>query len=328
MVENAQRPCEAVEGIPRFESGIPSEEFAKTRPQLHTIQINTGKRCNLACKHCHIEAGPLRAEVMPRNVLETCLKVIDVYPFETVDITGGAPEMNPDFEWFIDRLCSLGRHVIVRSNLAILAEPGYTHLPAKFADYGINVVASLPALTEREFDSQRGAGTYRTVIQVLQELNALGYGKGTGLKLDLAYNPRGAFLPPAQQAIAQEYKQHLDQQWGIVFDDLYTLTNNPIGRFGAWLERSGNMDEYMQTLASSFNASTCEGMMCRDQIMVDWTGRVYDCDFDLACDLPSSGIAGIGDLVSGIIPIRPIRFGQHCYACCAGAGSSCTGSTA
>lgn len=318
----AKRPCDAVEGIAPFAQRIPDKAFAMTRPHPHTMQLNIGKVCNLACKHCHIDAGPNRTEVMPRAVFQTCLDVLEAQDFATADITGGAPEMNPDFEWFIDELHRRGIHTIVRSNLAILERPAYEHLVKKYADYGINVVASLPADTERECDSQRGAGTFRAVIDTMRKLNALGYGTDPRLQLDLVYNPRGAFLPPSQAALEKEYRQKLADEYGIAFNNLFTFTNNPIGRFGAWLERSGNMDRYMHKLSDSFNPSTCEGMMCRDQIMVDWTGKVYDCDFNIVCDLPSAGIDDIGDLLQGNMEPRRIRFAQHCYACCAGAGSS------
>ncbi len=321
------RSCEEIQGIAPFIDQIPPEHQMSCSP-LHTMQINVGKLCNLACKHCHIEAGPTRTEIMSRAVLEQCLAALDSHPFTTVDITGGAPEMNPHFEWFIDELAQRDLKIIVRSNLVILTAPEYQHLVPRYADHGINVVSSLPAYTEREMDSQRGAGSFEACIAVIRELNALGYGSDERLQLDLVYNPRGAFMPASQEALAAEFHEKLESAYGIVFNNLLTITNNPIGRFGTWLERSGNMEGYMQKLARAFNPATTEGMMCRDQISVEWTGRIFDCDFNQICELPSAGIHNISDLCDGALPSRPLQFGQHCYACTAGAGSSCGGATA
>jgi radical SAM/Cys-rich protein len=327
VLDKTNKACECVEGLPPFIDRIPVEH-QMTRPCLHTMQINVGKLCNLACKHCHIEAGPNRTEIMSREVLEECLIVLDAHPFDTVDITGGAPEMNPYFEWFIGELAQRDLNVIVRSNLVVLTLPEYGHLATLYARYRVNVVSSLPAYTEREADSQRGAGSFEACIAMLKKLNSLGYGIDERLQLDLVYNPRGAFMPASQEALAAEFHEKLGSAYGIVFNNLLTITNNPIGRFGAWLERSGNMDGYMHKLADAFNPATTQDMMCRGQISVEWTGRVFDCDFNQICDLPSTGIYGISDLRSGAIASRPIHFGQHCYACTAGAGSSCGGATA
>jgi radical SAM/Cys-rich protein len=326
VLDETNRACENVERLAPFIDHIP-EEHQTTRPYLHTMQINVGKLCNLACKHCHIEAGPNRTEIMSREVMEKCLAVLDAHPFTTVDITGGAPEMNPYFEWFIGQLAPRDLNVIVRSNLVVLTIPEYSHLATLYARYGINVVSSLPAYTERETDSQRGAGSFEACIDMLKMLNALGYGTDERLQLDLVYNPRGAFMPASQEALAAEFHEKLESTYGVIFNNLLTITNNPIGRFGAWLDRSGNMDSYMHKLADAFNPATTESMMCRDQISVEWTGRIFDCDFNQICEMPSTGIDDIGDLCDGAIPSRPIRFGQHCYACTAGAGSSCGGAT-
>jgi radical SAM/Cys-rich protein len=318
--------CDRVAGLAPFESRIPLAH-QMTLPCPHTMQINVGKRCNLTCKHCHIEAGPERLEVMPRTVMRNCLKALDAHPFETVDLTGGTPELNPDFEWFLDELATRDLHIIVRSNLVVLTLPAYAHLARRYAELGVHIVASLPAYTQRETDAQRGDGTFDAIIMMLQQLDTLGYGNDEHLRLDLVYNPRGAFMPPAQEALSIEYREKLSTAYGIVFNELLTITNNPIGRFGAWLERSGNMDSYLLKLAAAFNPATTEGMMCRDQVSVDWTGRVFDCDFNQIRNLPAAGIDTIADLHDTALMPRKVNFGQHCYACTAGAGSSCGGTT-
>lgn len=315
-----------LENMEAFESKV-DEPFQYTEETLEVLQINLGKLCNLACKHCHVEAGPNRTEIMGRKVMEACLFVCREQKVKTVDITGGAPEMNPDFEWFADEMCSICSHVIVRSNLVILAEEGYRHLPRFYADHGIEIVCSLPYYRAKEMDRVRGDGSFDTAVRILQELNELGYGRKDGLVLNMVYNPAGAFFPPVQETMENEYKTRLLADYGIVFNHLFTITNNPMGRFFDFLERSGNLESYMQKLYGSFNKATLAGLMCRYQISVGYDGKIYDCDFNQAAELPVSTGETIFDLAGKPYQSRKICFGNHCYGCTAGQGSSCGGAT-
>ena len=315
-----------MEYIPAFESRI-EEHFQYTEDNMDVLQINVGKLCNLSCKHCHVEAGPNRKEIMERDVMEACLRVCREQKVKTVDITGGAPEMNPHFEWFVKEVCKMCSHVIVRSNLVILTEEGYRHLPKFYADYKIEVVCSLPYYQAKVMDRVRGDGSFDKAIKVIQELNALGYGREEDLVLNMVYNPAGAFFPPAQGAMEKEYKVKLLEDYGIVFNHLFTITNNPTGRFFHFLQNSCNLNSYMQKLCSSFNRSTVEGLMCRYQVSVGYDGKLYDCDFNQASELPVSTGETIFDLVGKPYMARKICFGNHCYGCTAGQGSSCGGAT-
>jgi radical SAM/Cys-rich protein len=291
------------------------------------MQANIGKRCNLTCKHCHIEAGPARAESMGREVMEACLRVFARNHFKILDITGGAPEMNPDFLWLVQSAAERGIHTIVRTNLAILREEGYAGLPGFYARHKVELAASLPHYTEKDTDRLRGKGVFSACISAMRELNALGYGRDPALVLNLVYNPGGAFLPPGQGSLEEDYREKLLGGHGVLFNSLYAITNNPIGRFGDFLKRSDNLAGYMNRLASAFNPAAVENMMCRSQISVDWDGTLYDCDFNLALGLPADvpqRVQALEDLPEG----REIVFGSHCYACTAGAGSSCGGATA
>lgn len=312
--------------IETFESRI-DEAYKLSGESLDVLQINVGRLCNLACRHCHVEAGPERREIMGREVLSACLKVCREQKVKTVDITGGAPEMNPNFQWFVGELCKICSHVIVRSNLVILTEEGYEHLPEFFATHKIEVAASLPYYREKEMDRVRGNGSFTASIKVLQRLNLLGYGKGKGLVLSLVYNPAGAFFPPAQSALEKEYKAKLLSDYGIVFDHLLTITNNPTGRFFNFLVRSDNLEDYMNKLYSAFNRATLHRLMCRYQLSVGYDGRLYDCDFNQAAGLPVSTGESIFDLAEGSYRSRRLCFGNHCYGCTAGQGSSCGGAT-
>ncbi|MCR5347609.1 MAG: arsenosugar biosynthesis radical SAM protein ArsS [Fretibacterium sp.] len=313
--------------IPPFESKIHNPVFGRTLERLDILQVNVGRLCNLSCKHCHMEAGPGRTEVMTRETMEHVLRVLKSWGFRTLDITGGAPEMNPHYQWLVEEGVKSGAHVMTRSNLVILGEPGYEHLPEFFAQNGVEVVASLPYYTERDCNRQRGEGTFTAVIAMLKKLNSLGYGREGHLPLDLVYNPGGAFLPPGQSDLEREYRDRLKTDYGIEFTRLFAITNNPIGRFGDFLKRTGNFDRYMQRLCGAFNPAALEGMMCRFQLSVAWDGGLYDCDFNQAAGLPIKGPANIREL--GDSPeAREIAFGPHCYACTAGAGSSCGGTTA
>lgn len=318
---------ETLNTIPPFESKFTNQALMHTTPTLAVLQVNVGRLCNLTCKHCHVEAGPHRTEVMSREVMQACLHVLDNHPFQTVDITGGAPEMNPNFRWFLDEVCKRCKHVIVRTNLVILLVEGYTDLPEFYRDHKINVVCSLPHYDAKSTDRMRGDGVYRQSVRALQRLNDVGYGREPDLELDLVHNPNGAFLPPSQTALEAEYRSHLRRDFGLEFNHLYAITNNPIGRFGTFLERSGNLEGYMQRLHGAFHSETLERMMCRFQISVGWDGQLYDCDFNQAANLSIDSKATIFDWAETGVEPRRIRFGQHCYACTAGQGSSCGGAT-
>ncbi len=313
--------------IPAFETRMTNEEYGYTTDRLDVMQINVGRLCNLACKHCHVEAGPNRTEVMSRDVMEACLKVCREQQVGTIDITGGAPEMNPDFEWLAGEACKICDHVIVRTNLVILKEEKYRHLPQFYADHKIEVVCSLPYYRAKEMDRVRGSGTFDQAIQVIQELNALGYGKKPDLVLNMVYNPAGAFFPPVQSAMEKEYKARLGEDYGIVFNQLFTITNNPMGRFEAFLKRSGNLESYMKKLSDAFNEETLPGLMCRFQISVGYDGKVYDCDFNQAAEMPVLTGQSIFDMAGKPYQRRKICMADHCYGCTAGQGSSCGGAT-
>lgn len=318
-----------MDSFPEFLSRT-DEATKQTHSQLEIMQVNVGRLCNLACRHCHVEAGPARTEIMARETLEQCLEVCVSRGFTTLDVTGGAPEMNPHFEWFIREAVMRNINIIVRSNLVIMLKEPYAHLPEVLAELGIVVFASLPHYTAKPVEKQRGAEVFEGSIAMLQKLNALGYGKGEGLELNLVFNPGGAFLPPSQEALGKEYHQKLVEDYGIVFNNLFAIANNPVGRFGNLLYKTDNLERYMGKLVGAFNPATVPNMMCRNQISVGWDGALYDCDFNQAAELPCESALTIADYASDItLPLqRDIRFGNHCYACCAGAGSSCGGSTA
>lgn len=326
-MSQALEDVKALTNIPDFESRIKDEEILYTQDHLDVMQINVGRLCNLACKHCHVEAGPKRTEVMSRKVMEACLVVCREQKIPTIDITGGAPEMNPDFEWLVTEACGVCDHVIVRTNLVILKEEKYRHLPKFYADHKVEVVCSLPYYRAKEMDRVRGQGTFDQAIQVIQELNQLGYGKEKDLVLNMVYNPAGAFFPPPQAAMEQEYKVRLMEEYGIVFNNLFTITNNPMGRFEAFLKRTGNLESYMKKLSDAFNKATLPGLMCRFQVSVGWDGTLYDCDFNQAADLPVSTKETIFDMVGKPFKKRRICLENHCYGCTAGQGSSCGGAT-
>lgn len=322
--------------FPPFIDRVP-EEDRWTEEELGTLQMNVGLRCNLACKHCHVESSPKRTEEMSKETMEQCLKVVRDHGIGTIDITGGAPEMNPNYEWLIREAAATGAKVMTRSNLVILRDPTYAHLPELWAELGIVVIASLPHYAKKNAEKQRGEGTYDPIIAGLQRLNELGYGKGAGagpggktLELDLVYNPGGMFLPGDQCGLERDYKQQLGEEYGITFDHLFAIANNPNGRFGNLLEKKGKLGKYMEKLVGAFNAATVPTMMCRSQLSVGWDGRLYDCDFNQAAEMPCLEGGTIAELAADPAkPLkRPIAFGQHCYGCTAGSGSSCGGATA
>jgi radical SAM/Cys-rich protein len=301
-----------------------------------TLQVNVGKRCNQACKHCHVEAGPNRTEEMSAETAELCLDVLRRHPeIGTLDITGGAPELNPHFRRLAAGGRALGRHVIDRCNLTILFEPGQEDLADFLATHRIEVTASLPYYLGDRTDAQRGSGVFEKSIEGLRLLNGLGYGRaGSGLTLNLVYNPTGAFLPPDQSAIEAEYRRELAARHGIVFDSLFTITNMPIRRFRHFLERTGNYRRYMDRLAGAFNPTAAANVMCRSLVSVGYDGTLYDCDFNQMLELPVGGGEGanvprhVRDFDVHLLARRAIVTGEHCLGCTAGAGSSCAGAVA
>jgi len=297
---------------------------------ISTLQINVGKRCNQTCAHCHVDAGPDRKEVMPHDVLDACLDFLARTTIPTLDITGGAPEMHPQFREIVERATVLGRHVIDRCNLTITRLPNYSYLPEFLAAHKVEIIASLPSYALKQTDTQRGDGVFEDSIAALQHLNTLGYGKaGTGLSLSLVTNPVGAFLPGSQQSLEKDWKSQLKRRYDIDFTNLYTITNMPISRYLDFLMRSGNLEGYMEKLIAAFNPSAVDGVMCRTTLSVGWDGRLYDCDFNQMLDMPVEAKAPqtIFDATLEGLAERPIMIGQHCYGCTAGAGSSCGGAT-
>lgn len=301
---------------------------------IEILQINLGKMCNQVCKHCHVDAGPDRKEIMVRKTMEYCLEVIKTHSIKTIDLTGGAPEMNPDFRWFVESIRSINPDatIIVRCNLTIiLANPKYYDLPEFFEENRVEVVSSLPYFTAMKTDSQRGDGVFDKSIRALQLLNKQGYGvPGSGLILNLVYNPSGAFLPGAQEGLELEFKKKLKEKFQIQFNSLFAITNIPISRFLEYLIRSDNYESYMEKLIENFNPSAAQGVMCRNTISVGWDGYLYDCDFnqmlELKVDSPSS--QHISDWNHEMLFQREIVIKNHCFGCTAGAGSSCGGTTA
>lgn len=303
-------------------------DFPKIRRQaLETVQVNLGYLCNLSCLHCHVNAGPTRKELMDKKTIDCLLAFIDQQAIKTLDLTGGAPEMNPHFEYLVSQARQRGMTVIDRCNLTILEEPGYEHLIDFLATNQVQIVASLPCYSSDNVDAQRGNGVFEKSISALQKLNAVGYGEQ--LELHLVYNPQGAQLPPAQQALEVEYKQHLAEQYGVQFNRLLTITNMPIKRFGSTLVSKGTFDEYMDLLKANYQPQNLDQVMCKSLLSVDWQGYVYDCDFNQMLGLPA-GIFNnkkhISDCLGVDFKQGPITIADHCYGCTAGAGSSCGGS--
>ena len=295
---------------------------------LDILQVNVGKLCNMTCRHCHVDAGPDRLEIMTRETIDQCLNALSVAGIGTVDLTGGAPEMNPDFRHFVREARSLGAHVIDRCNLTILLANGYTDLPEFFAEHNVEVVASLPCYMQENTDQQRGVGAYDQSIEAIQRLNAVGYGKeGSGLTLTLVFNPVGPALPPDQAQLELAYRAYLKQTFGIDFNRLFTITNMPISRFLEDLLESNQYESYMQTLIDAFNPAAAAGVMCRRMISVGWDGRLFDCDFNQMLELGvrDGQPAHIRDFRSDALASRQIVVGQHCFGCTAAAGSGCLG---
>lgn len=316
-----------------FQQKLEESGLFPLRPTgVEIFQVNVGKMCNQVCRHCHVDAGPDRKEIMTWETMQQCLDVLRAHPqLKTVDLTGGAPEMNPHFIPFVAEIKKLDRHIIVRCNLTIiLANKKYHALPQFYKQHGVEVVSSLPFYTQDRTDRQRGDGVFEDSIKALQMLNEVGYGQeGTGLLLNLVYNPAGAFLPPAQQALEKEYKQALLQHYGIVFNNLYVITNMPISRYLDYLLNSGNYEKYMEKLVHAYNPIAAASVMCRNTISIGWDGYLYDCDFNQMLNLKvACRSKHISQFDTQELNSRPIILNQHCYGCTAGSGSSCGGAVA
>ncbi|HMQ50040.1 MAG TPA: arsenosugar biosynthesis radical SAM protein ArsS [Saprospiraceae bacterium] len=320
--------------FPPFSAKVASAGYDTLRPHsIEIFQINIGKLCNQSCAHCHVDAGPdKKRENMDRETLEMCLDIVNRYNIPTVDITGGAPELNPHFKWFVEECRKLGKKVMDRCNLTIImSNPKYHSLPEWFAEHQVHIVSSLPYFSKVRTDAQRGSGVFEDSIEALQRLNAVGYGKADmGLQIDLVYNPSGAFLPGSQAALEREFKDQLARRYGIAFNNLYAITNMPISRFLEYLLESGNYEDYMSQLVNAFNPAAVAQVMCRNTISVSWDGYLYDCDFNQMLDLKVATRESnhIRDFDFDRLLNRDIVLNQHCYGCTAGAGSSCGGEIA
>jgi len=318
--------------VPEFDDTLERHGLGRleTLP-IEVLQVNVGKLCNQTCAHCHVDAGPDRTESMTRDTAERVVEVLRRHPIPKLDITGGAPELNPSFRYLVEEARALGRHVIDRCNLTVLLIRSQADLAEFLARHRVEIIASLPSFRSAGTNAQRGDGVFEKSLEALRRLNALGYGREPGLSLSLVHNPVGAFLPGNQVSLERDYKRELMSRHGIVFNHLYTITNMPISRFLEFLERSGNLERYLDLLVTSFNPGAVAGVMCRTYLSVGWDGTLYDCDFNQMLDLPvgNGGPRTLGDLLaSGRDLRRTIVTARHCYGCTAGAGSSCGGAVA
>jgi radical SAM/Cys-rich protein len=306
--------------------------FPLKATQLDVFQINVGKMCNQVCDHCHVDAGPDRKEIMTRETMELCLEAIDQTNCHTVDLTGGAPEMNPDFRWFVEQLSAKGKKIIVRCNLTIIvANKKYHDLPEFYKLHNIELASSLPYFSSAKTDAQRGEGVFDKSIRALKMLNDVGYGKeGSGLVLNLVYNPSGAFLPPDQHSLETQFKNKLRQGWEIEFNELFAITNLPISRYLSYLVASNNYEKYMEKLVNAFNPMAAADVMCRNTISIGWDGNMYDCDFNQMLDLKVStrNSKHLSEFNLEQLEGRNVILNEHCYGCTAGSGSSCGGTVA
>ncbi len=332
QIEQLNHFSSRIENLARFESKLAETGLFPLKPNLIEIfQVNLGKLCNQTCKHCHVDAGPDRREIMTQDTMKKILKILETSPAHTVDMTGGAPEMIPHFRWFVEQITALKKSVIVRCNLTIiLANKSYNDLPEFYKRHRIHIVSSLPYYEADKTDRQRGKGVFETSIEALQMLNKVGYGKdGTGLKLDLVYNPSGAFLPGSQVQLQSDFKAELLKKFGIEFNDLFAITNMPISRFLDYLIDSNNFEDYMEKLLASYNPAAALGVMCRNTISVSWDGNLYDCDFNqmLEMKVATKTSTHLDSYDDAVLSNRNIVLNQHCFGCTAGAGSSCGGTT-
>lgn len=316
--------------FPAFKDKLHEAGLYPLKPAgIEIFQVNLGKMCNQTCRHCHVDAGPDRKEIMTKETMQACLDALAKTQIPTVDLTGGAPEMNPGFRWFVEEIKKLDRHVMVRCNLTIiLANKKYNDLPEFYKKHRVEVISSLPFYSKERTDRQRGTGVFDLSVKALHMLNEVGYGReGTNLKLNLVYNPAGAFLPPPQKALESEFKKELKEHFDIDFNDLFVITNMPINRYLDYLLVSGNYEDYMTKLIHAFNPAAAKGVMCRNTISVGWDGYLYDCDFNqmLGMKVGCKNCEHISQFDEKALNRREIMLGQHCYGCTAGAGSSCGG---
>ena len=297
---------------------------------LETLQVNLGNKCNQSCAHCHVQAGPEGNKLMSREVMLKIIGFLQKYKGLIVDVTGGCPELNPDFRFFIDSIYESASRLMVRTNLTVFFEPGLDWAAKWYSERGVVLIASLPSCTQENVDKQRGEGVFEKSIAALRMLNKLGYGYEQGLELNLVYNPCADFLPGPQQKLEADYKRELDEEYGIRFNKLFTITNAPIGRFRQYLQANGRLEKYQQLLGEKFNPDAAENIMCRSLISVDYEGTVYNCDFNQALGLPVTDAQGnpatIEQLENILADNLEIITAEHCFCCTAGAGSSCTGS--
>jgi radical SAM/Cys-rich protein len=311
-----------------FAEMLADHSMVLRRARTEVLQVNVGKLCNLTCVHCHVNAGPKRKEIMTRETIDRVIDWLAKTDIPKVDITGGAPEMIPGFRYLVERVKALDRHVMDRCNLTILLEPGYEGLAEFLAHHEVEVIASMPCYSAANVNAQRGEGVFEASIKALQLLNSLGYGAKPGLPLHLVYNPNGAFLPGPQAELEADYKRELKEHFGIVFNNLYTITNLPIARFASYLRNNDLFADYLLLLKEAFNPATVEGLMCRNTLSVGWTGQVFDCDFNQMLKMQwDEGGRGLylWDIDPAAIENRRILVGDHCFGCTAGAGSSCGG---
>jgi radical SAM/Cys-rich protein len=318
--------------VNRFAEKLTQHALPLRHTKTEVLQINVGKLCNLTCVHCHVNAGPKRKEIMARATIDRLIDWLAKTDIPTVDLTGGAPEMIPDFKYFVERLKALtpARHIIDRCNLTILLDPGFEDYGAFLARHQIEIIASMPCYSAENVNAQRGEGVFDASIKALQLLNSLGYGRDPKLPLHLVYNPNGAFLPGPQEELEADYKRELREHFGIVFNKLYTITNLPIARFASYLKNNNLLAEYMALLNDAFNPATVEGLMCRNTINVSWQGEVFDCDFNQMLKrhwsrAGESDALHLWEIDPARVENREILTGDHCFGCTAGAGSSCGG---
>ena len=314
----------------RFAETLAERSISLRHTKTQVLQVNVGKLCNLTCVHCHVNAGPKRKEIMQRETIDRVIDWMAKTDIPTVDLTGGAPEMIPDFRYFVERLKALTppRHIIDRCNLTILLEPGFEGYAQFLAQHQIEIVASMPCYSPENVNAQRGEGVFDASITALQLLNSLGYGSDPALPLHLVYNPNGAFLPGPQAELEADYKAELKEHFGIIFNSLYTITNLPVSRFASYLKNNNKLADYMLLLKEAFNPATIDGLMCRNTINVSWTGEVFDCDFNQMLKMQwRDGERGLylWDVEPSMVEHREISTGDHCFGCTAGAGSSCGG---
>ncbi len=316
---------------PKFQEMLKGADLYPLKPtRIEIFQINVGKLCNQTCRHCHVDAGPHRREIMTRETMSLCIDVVTKHKFATVDITGGAPELNPNFRWLVTEMKKAGAHIMDRCNLTvILSNPKFRDLPLFFRDHQVEVISSLPHYTAFKTNRQRGDGVFEKSITALKMLNEVGYGReGTKLKLNLVYNPVGAFLPGNQEELEADFRRELRKQYDIEFNHLYCITNMPISRYLEYLQNSGNYETYMSMLIQNFNAVAAAGVMCRNTLSVGWDGQLYDCDFNQMLDMTVDGGTApthIRDFDLDRLSARSIVVDEHCYGCTAGSGSSCGG---